>query len=480
MSKKKILRMQLFINKYVNVSFDFIVMVFFLTLIFFTGGSSRFDVQSLVILYPTTIIVCGIYIYKIEFTRLMENIWPLLSLTVIFFLALIQILPLPGWISSIFLSQSFIDEIYSISSIDYSRKTISYVPSASLMMAYFHLIPVTVFLIGIHLQEKELRKLLFLVIVLGIFSAIFGLLQIVGGDQSVLRIYRITNHESAVGLLANRNHQAVLLACLFPVLAVYGLHGSNNHRIYGARTLIALSAGTVLIPLIFITGSRAGLFFGALALISTLLWHQKLTTTSSKSRKFLRISFASPSLIVSLLALLLSIMTVLMARAEAFQRLWSQDQSNDLRFRAWEPILEMAIGYFPFGSGLGSFAHVYQVDEGHQFLSYSYLNQAHNDWLDLLLTGGLPGLFIVGTLLVVWYMSSINAFHGNGPLSNLQKLGSVLMVILALSSAVDYPLRTPIMASVFAVSLLWLTRKPDKYNGLQSSPKDVRIEPLAV
>lgn len=463
--------MQSFIRKNSKISFDFGVMIFFLTVIFLTGGSSRFDVQSLVILYPTTIFVCGIYIYKIKLICVIENIWPLLSLAAFFFLALIQIVPLPYWISNILVYQSLIDEIYDISGIPYNSKTISYVPSAGLSMAYSYLLPITVFLIGIHLQERELRKLLSLVLVLGLFSAIFGLLQTVGNDQSALRFYKITNYEAAVGLLANRNHQAVLLACLFPVLAVYGLHSSNNDSVYGARALTALLAGTVLIPLIFITGSRAGLFFGALALLSTLLWRQKPTTSIPKGRKLLRVSFASPQLIVGLLALLISIMTVLMARAEAFQRLWSLDQSDDLRFRAWQPILEMAIGYFPFGSGLGSFAQVYQIYEGDHLLSNSYLNQAHNDWLDLLLTGGLPGLLIVGIFLVIWCRSTIAAFH-NGPKSNIQKLGSVLMAILVLSSAVDYPLRTPIMAAVFAVSLLWLTKK-ERVNSVQSSLKDV-------
>src|SRR3546814_18783044 len=48
-----------------------------------------------------------------------------------------------------------------------------------------------------------------------------GLAQVIGPRDGPLYLYEITNNGSAVGLFANRNHQAALLACLFPMLAVY-------------------------------------------------------------------------------------------------------------------------------------------------------------------------------------------------------------------------------------------------------------------
>ena len=125
----------------------------------------------------------------------------------------------------------------------------------------------------------------------------------------------------------------------------------------------------------------------------------------------------------------------------------------------WKPIATMAGKYFPFGSGIGSFVEVFQIDEPYSQLSPTYLNHAHNDWIETLLTSGLAGTLLLLTAVIAW--SRLSLAYLRAPARGQRglifgKLGAVLIFIVALASISDYPLRTPSMACVLILAAVWM------------------------
>jgi O-antigen ligase len=85
----------------------------------------------------------------------------------------------------------------------------------------------------------------------------------------------------------------------------------------------------------------------------------------------------------------------------------------------------------------------------------AYINHAHNDWLELWLEGGLPAALLAVSFLALfaWQCSRVwsNARHQSD--NTIARAATIGILVLLLHSAVDYPLRMPALASVFAVLL---------------------------
>jgi O-antigen ligase len=116
--------------------------------------------------------------------------------------------------------------------------------------------------------------------------------------------------------------------------------------------------------------------------------------------------------------------------------------------------------YFPFGSGFGSFVEVFQLDEPLRYLKPTYVNHMHNDWLEILLTGGLPAVAILLFAIAGYLSTSVALFRrrdADRREVKMARLAAVLILILALASITDYPLRTPSMMAFLAVLCLWFT-----------------------
>jgi O-antigen ligase len=140
------------------------------------------------------------------------------------------------------------------------------------------------------------------------------------------------------------------------------------------------------------------------------------------------------------------------------ERLAASGGQNEFRFQFWMPIASLAWQYFPWGSGNGSFVEVYQVAEPTALIQDTYLNHAHNDVLEIAVTLGLPGLALLTLFAIAWLRASIAVFRSSVADDTivLARVGSLIAAMLALASAVDYPLRTPSIACLFVFAMTWL------------------------
>jgi O-antigen ligase len=85
------------------------------------------------------------------------------------------------------------------------------------------------------------------------------------------------------------------------------------------------------------------------------------------------------------------------------------------------------------------------------------MNQAHDDYLQLILEGGLPALGLLITFLGWWAWKSIRLWRGSGGEGvALGRLGSILLLLILLASITDYPVRTPLMMVIAAQAAAWM------------------------
>lgn len=291
-------------------------------------------------------------------------------------------------------------------------------------------------------------------------SLIFAIGQI-GGQGVGLYLYR-GQQDYVAGLLANRNHQAVLLASALPVLAV--LARAVIGRRHGRLTAIVLAGlAIVMLPMILLTGSRQGLALAALALFCAVpllpLPAVRPGAPSSLSRR---------TILVALLGLVgaLVVIALLSGRAASIERLWGAGGvEGDPRLLNWPTVMAMTRDFFPTGIGYGAFDPVHRGFEPDAVLNAGYFNHAHNDLLEVVLTGGLPGALLAVSFVGFLIARGAAVFGRDAATSRrsayLDRAGLIVTVLFLLASLVDYPLRAPIVDIVVALAVCWLAAPPE-------------------
>jgi O-antigen ligase len=126
-----------------------------------------------------------------------------------------------------------------------------------------------------------------------------------------------------------------------------------------------------------------------------------------------------------------------------------------MRGRALPTVLAMIAEYFPAGAGLGGFDPLFRMHEPFALLKTTYFNHAHNDWLEVVLDAGLPGLLVSVAALAWWLVGTIRAWRGGAVVA---RLGSAMLLLIMLASVIDYPARTPMMMATVVIAAVWLSR----------------------
>jgi hypothetical protein len=423
----------------------------FVVLAFLMGGGSRGDIASLVILRPLAVLVCGFALITLKRSQVFRHRALIGFAVATLVVVAIQLIPLPPAIWQALPGRALLIDVDRTAGLGPVWRPWSMAPAATWNALFSLSVPLAVLLLGIQISADERASFLPICIGLGCLSALWGLCQIVGPPEGPFYLYRITTTGSAVGLFANRNHAAVLLACVFPLLAVFATADRTRSRFRGGA---ALTIGAVIVPLLLVTGSRAGILIGIVGLAGALLLH----ILWGRDRGSLR--HRRRGIVIILVGIVVLVMLFLVfARADAIHRLVSSRSGDELRFQAWGPIAAMIWKYFPFGGGFGSFAPVFQIDEPYALLMPTFLNHAHNDWLEIVMDGGFAALMLL--IVAIIFLARRAIFAGRTPARGSLRVmqaqaGVTVLVMLGLASVFDYPLRVPSLQCVAVIAILWL------------------------
>lgn len=434
-----------------------VLIIIFLSCLAF-GGGDRPDILSLVFLDVISILCLTILVWRIDRLTLLESRGALLFWAAGFLLTLAQLIPLPPSVwGSLPGHRQFVPVLRILDNSTW--RPLSIAPDLTEHSLLGLIAPLVVILAISSLGRGRTAFLVPLLLCMIAASAIFGLLQLSGGENSPFYTYSVTNRGSPTGLLANRNHAAFFLAFAMPLLALWP-------RLYPAKSVVSglqwgIVAGAILfiIPLSLITGSRAGFLFALLGAAASLPLLSLPPRGRGRKRLFVNWRVWIP---VGLLGLAIIAVSVgVLARAEALNRLFEDSLSQDLRERIFPTLVELVRTYFPTGAGFGTFDPVFRVAEPLTTLEPRYVNHAHNDLLELLIEAGLPGLILLVTFLCWWASRAWSLWRAPATDSvdaTLGRAGTIISGILLVASLPDYPLRTPLLAVTFTAACMWMWR----------------------
>lgn len=435
----------------------FLILVVAMTL---GGGSSKTFITSLLYVRPVAILCLGALLILPVHRDWRALRWPAMLLAMFALWMCLQLIPLPPAVwamlpgrapfseasSAIGMSQPWRPLTLSIDLTLASLFTLA--PAAAVLVAYAGFTP------------EERARTVPTVLAIVSASALVALVQVAGGENSAAYLYNPTSRDLPVGLLANRNHQAALLAIGLPVLALWlrsqALRMQHRRGRQTERVSLLYSLGgitAVLFVLIaLVSGSRAGLILctGGLAASALLFWGS-IRALSARTRW----TIIGGSLGVLVIVLLLA---TAFGRALVLDRLDTTGISSDQRFRAFPVLIELMRTYFPFGSGMGTFDPVFRMLEPDADLDRGFFNNAHNDLIEMIITGGLPALALVAGFaawLIARLVAAIRSRRASDEVAVRGWIGLAVIALLLAASLFDYPLRTPLLSMIFAIACCW-------------------------
>jgi O-antigen ligase len=452
-------------------TWQFYLLASFLVIVFLIGGDGSSDSVFAGVIWSGAILVGSLGLTTLTTAQVRAHLWLFVIAAMCLGLAILQLVPLPP---RVFLALGHRDLVMAVDQavgLEGQWRPMNLDPISGWHGLWSAAPALATLILAVQMDSSAQRKLVGVFLTLGFLSAGIGLLQILDDPNGPLYWHRVRHIASANGLFANRNHQAALLACLFPMLAAWSGWKSGDRRPEASqrvvklpiRRLVAIIGGLLLVPMILITGSRSGLLAGVIGLCSVplLLNARREKATSEQSTFPLTRPTRLATVLFGLVSVMLAAATILLGRAEAWRRLFGMNPLEDPRVKIQPSVYAMIQDYFPWGSGFGSFATLYQVYEPDLLLMPPYMNQVHNDWLDVILTGGLPALVILSMMFIAWMVRARRILTGSAHSrsTSLPRAGLIVLAMFALASLTDYPLRIPSLECLFICAAVWMVRE---------------------
>jgi O-antigen ligase len=304
--------------------------------------------------------------------------------------------------------------------------------------AALNLIPACVLLVLVlHLHTYDRAKLLVIIAAFALFGAILGIVQLATGGS--LTPYPSAHIGYPIGLFVNRNHHALFLLLAMPMVAATAARFMRRSQSDLAYLAAALAVLIILAIAVVGTTSRMAMALLPVALVASL------------ALLFFRQSVwrvAVPSMLA------LTLVVTIVSWVGGFDRTLARFSSlHDGRLDYWSDVSWALQHYGLAGTGFGTFIPVFKTAESLSSVSPAILNHAHNDFIEIVLEGGIPAIVLLAAFLailaatVTQMMRKKLDFERAAP--RLAALTGILLTLIF--SLVDYPLRMPALSCVFAV-----------------------------
>jgi O-antigen ligase len=288
--------------------------------------------------------------------------------------------------------------------------------------------------------SAQARRLALIISIYGGAVASFALVQ---GISSNGRLYWLRQPRMGgwiYGPYVNHNHYAGLMEMLIPIPLVLSMTHLASSR---ARNLAA-TAAAFMVGTIFLSGSRGGM----VAIVTELVIFGVILVQ--------RRSGWRTTIGVALFVAIVAVLLIWVGGSDLSQRIASvglshSEISGDIRSNINRDGLRMFLKKPILGWGLGTFPVVYP--QFRTFYTNFFVNEAHNDYLQLLVETGLLGFAIMFLFVVVAFKRAIKKLrnwtsdiNGTAALTCLMGMSGILV-----HSAVDFNLQVPANAALFYV-----------------------------
>jgi O-antigen ligase len=283
-------------------------------------------------------------------------------------------------------------------------------------------------------QEEDHRKNFARVLIcFGVLYAFFALAQALTSDSKFYWVYTPRFHGAIFGSYVNHDHYAGLMEMLVP----FPLVVSMGHLLRGGKRALVAFCAVLMASTIFLSGSRGGM----LSFVVEIVLFAALTLVQRRNS---RVALGLIAVCVLVLAFL-----IFLGKGQVLGRLG--DLGPGIRLNMTKDCLKMFSHRPVWGWGLGTFPTVYPGYRS--FYTNLFVNEAHNDYAQLLVETGLLGFG-----LMLWFLERL--YQYGLPTSRRWELrwdGAVSLAALLgctgilFHSFVDFNLQIPANAAMFYV-----------------------------
>ncbi len=308
----------------------------------------------------------------------------------------------------------------------------------------------------------RMRLLIYSLVFLGSFEALYGLAEYATGHQHIFWYRKIYNLEEPTGTFINHNHYAAFIGMILPLSiglfiqrlekwrSLASQRENSRYRIHFPKDLSILFVSIIAMLLaLILSNSRGGILASFLSLAFLLF-------ILVKKRAGIHHRHLAVVMGVSILLLFLIFNQVLIYRFSFSVR------DAPERLQLWKDSFSIVRDAPWLGTGLGSYAHVIPQYRSHRDLVFvsgiplpADVHFAHNDYLQLATEGGLVAL-----ALLVWAIAN-TATHLFRRLRQINRWDSQVtaysliagLLMLLAHTLVDFNFHIPANALVFCVLL---------------------------
>jgi O-antigen ligase len=283
-------------------------------------------------------------------------------------------------------------------------------------------------------REEDARKTFALALIgFGALYAFFALAQELIPNGRIFWLHRPRFNGGIYGSYVNHNHYAGLMEMLVPMPLVV----SMGHLLRGGKRALVAFCAVLMASTIFLSRSRGGM----IAFVLEVVLFAVLTLLQ---RRNFRVALGLVAVCVLVLAFLGFI-----GKGQVLGRLGDLDPG--IRLNITKDCLRMFSHRPVWGWGLGTFPTVYPSYRS--FYTNLFINEAHNDYAQLLVETGLLGFGLMLWFLIClyryrWTTSRRWEFKWDGALSLAALLGCSGILF---HSFVDFNLQIPANTALFYV-----------------------------
>ncbi len=379
-------------------------------------------------------------------------------------LVMVQTIPLPFEVWQAFPGRQLVGRSFAFFSTDKPYFPVS-LSAASTWSAAAALLPgIAGYTAALTFKKPEFQKIAMVFVGCAILGVIVSVLQRLQGPQSFWYFYGNLGNNNTTGTFANRNFFGTQLFSTIPFIAALAMTARENFRLRG---IFIAGFAVVYIAMLVVglgtTGSRSAIVFAIVSVFTTLFYVYRANAGPGNPSRMMKSVLA----VTALLVILSQVGMV------AILRLAKTDQVSEYRDAIYVTSLETAKSFFPVGSGFGTFSRVYQMFETPDNILDRFVNHAHNDWLEIVVEGGLPALILLFLFVAVFVSAIVMASRASFavPAHAYFRAAVLAATLQLLHSVFDFPLRTPAMMVYFAVCCGMMALSGGKEKSMPQSPQ---------
>lgn len=418
-------------------------------------GSNRPWAWGLLEILAFVITASALILYKESlFDTLKNNKYAITAFALFTCWVALQQAPLPINIVKVVSPSAY--NVHSASPIAKSFATISVDPAQTTIMlyktlAYFGLFISTLIICN---TEKHIKITMLIILATGLFQALYGSLEVLLGLNSSL-LFHLPVKGIATGTFVYKNHYAnYLMLCLsigIGYLVSTLLTNQNRSKkaklrhvletLLNGKAAVRIALAIMVIALVM-SRSRMGntAFFAAMTAVGLLA-----LILVKKRSKGLTI------LIISMFVIDVLIVSAWFGLDKVKDRLENTTLTQETRDEVVRDSLLLMKDYALTGSGLGSFYTIYPSYQSEDVKGF--YDHAHNDYLQLIIEGGVLGAALIFTLPLLSIVTFIKAMRQrkNSTMQGLAFGCTMAVVGMAIHISVDFPLQAPANAMLFVI-----------------------------